>query len=76
MCCHTIHLEEYVRWWKKFFTHFFGHAVVNAHILHCKTSIQMILNLSYKMVAEGLLSEMGKENHRTTTSKFCRQTNW
>jgi hypothetical protein len=46
-----------MKWWKKLFSHLFNLAVVNAHILHTKTSKKkMSLHIFYKKVSEGLLT--------------------
>jgi hypothetical protein len=51
-----------IKWWKKLFSHLFNLAVVNAHILHTKTSNKnILLHIFYKKVAKGLLASAGME---------------
>ena len=45
-----------IKWWKKLFFHLFDLAVVNAHILHNKTSNKKMSEIFYEKVAEGLLA--------------------
>jgi len=52
-----------IKWWKKLFFHLFDLVIVNAHILHNKTSKKkMSLEVFYEKVAEGLLASAGTEN--------------
>jgi len=49
-----------IKWWKKLFFRLFDLVVVNAHILHNKTSKKkMSLEIFYEKVAEGLLASAG-----------------
>jgi len=49
-----------IKWWKKLFFHLFDLAIVNAHILHNKTSKKkMSLEVFYEKVAKGLLATAG-----------------
>jgi hypothetical protein len=51
-----------IKWWKKLFFHLFDLAIVNAHILHTKTSKKKLsLEILYEKVAEGLLASAGRE---------------
>jgi len=51
-----------IKCWKKLFFHQLDFAVVNAHILHNKTSKKnMLLEIFYERVAEGLLTSAGTE---------------
>jgi len=51
-----------IKWWKKLSFHLFDMVVVNAHILHNKTSKKkMSLEIFCKKVAEGLLDNAGME---------------
>jgi hypothetical protein len=47
--------------WKKLFFHLFDLVVVNAHILHNKTSKKMSLEIFYEKVAEGLFTSAGTD---------------
>jgi len=48
-----------IKWWKKHFFRLFDLVVVNAHILHNKTSKKKIsLEIFYEKVAEGLLTSV------------------
>jgi hypothetical protein len=49
-----------IKWWKKLFFYLFDLVVVNAHILHNKSSNnKMSLGIFYEKVAEGLLASVG-----------------
>jgi maltodextrin utilization protein YvdJ len=51
-----------VKWWKKLFFHLFSLALVNAHILHWKKCTKKFrLHKFIEKVAEGLVSDMGRE---------------
>ena len=51
-----------IKWWKKLFFHLFDLVVVNAHILHNKTSKKkMSLEIFYEKAAKGLLASAGTE---------------
>ena len=51
-----------IKWWKKLFFHLFDLAVVNAHILHNKTSKKkMSPEIFYEKVTKGLLTSAGTE---------------
>ena len=51
-----------IQWWKKLFYYLFHLVVVNAHILHNKTSKKkMTLEIFYEKVAEGLLAIVGTD---------------
>jgi hypothetical protein len=51
-----------VKWWKKLFFHLFDLALVNAHILHQKKYTKKFrLHKFTEKVAEGLVSDMGRE---------------
>ena len=52
-----------IKWWKKLFFHLLMNlVVVNAHILHNKTMKKnMLLEIFYEKVAEGLLASAGTE---------------
>jgi len=51
-----------IKWWKKLIFHLFDLVIVNAHILHNKTSKKkMSLEVFYEKVAEGLLATAGTE---------------
>ena len=51
-----------IKWWEKRFFHLFDLVIVNAHILHNKTSKKkMLLEVFYEKVAEGLLTSAGIE---------------
>ena len=64
-----------IKWWKKLFFHLFDLAVVNAHILHNKTSKKkMSLEIFYEKVAEGLLASAGAEIEVQQSSwQTCRE---
>jgi hypothetical protein len=54
--------KKAIKWWKKLFFRLFDLVVVNAHILHNKTSKKkMLLVIFYEKVAEGLLASAGTE---------------
>jgi len=51
-----------IKWWKKLFFHLFDLGVVNAHILHNKTSKKkMSLEIFYEKVVKVLLASAGTE---------------
>ena len=51
-----------IKWWKRLFFRLFDLIVVNAHILHNKTSKKkMLLEIFYEKFAEGLLASAGTE---------------
>jgi len=51
-----------IEWWEKLFFRLFDLVVVNAHILHNKTSKKKIsLEIFHEKVAEGLLASPGTE---------------
>ena len=51
-----------IKWWKKLSFHLFDMVVVNAHIMHDKTSKKKILlEIFHEKVAEGLLTSAGTE---------------
>jgi hypothetical protein len=52
-----------IKWWKKLFFHLFDLVMVNALILHNKSSKKkMSLEIFYEKVTEGLLTSAGTEN--------------
>ena len=64
-----------IKWWKKLFFYLFHLVVVNAHILHNKTSKKnMSLEISYEKVAEGLLASVSTDIqvHGHTSSPASR----
>jgi hypothetical protein len=51
-----------IKWWKILFFYLFDLAVVNAHILHSKSSKKKIsLEMSYEKVTGGLVSSAGTD---------------
>jgi maltodextrin utilization protein YvdJ len=51
-----------IKWWKKLFFHLFDLAVVNAPILHSKSSKKkMLVEMFYEKVAEGLIASAGMD---------------
>jgi hypothetical protein len=62
MLSHYLFERKTIKWWKELFLHLFDMVVVSAHILHNKTSKkEMLLEIFYKKVAEGLLASAGTE---------------
>jgi len=64
MLSHYLFERTTIKWWKKLFFHLFNLVavvVVNAHILHNKTSKKMSLEIFYEKVTEGLLASASME---------------
>jgi hypothetical protein len=57
MLCYYSFSRKTIKWWKKLFFHLLNLAVVNAHILHSKSSKRkMSLQMFYDKVTEGLIA--------------------
>jgi hypothetical protein len=54
-------VRKTLKWWEKRFFHLFDLAVVNAQILHKKSTKKKSLEIFSKKVAEGLLTSAGTE---------------
>jgi hypothetical protein len=62
MLSHYSFERKKIKWWKKLFFRLYDLVVVNAHILHNKTSKKkMSLEIFYEKVAEELLASAGTE---------------
>jgi hypothetical protein len=62
MLSYYLFARKTIKWWTKLFFHLFNLVVVNAHILHNRSSKEkMSLEIFYEKVAKGLLASAGME---------------